>query len=173
MFYKWGGSDILSIFTFNLSVLCTTRNQSCSQLHMGHTAKGAPPTDGGDEEPIWPWEEPVWSAEMAAAAPLAMGGAISANSGDDTSSSIVLHITSCHPPPPVQYQNEKWQRANQNCCSIMFPSQRASDWLRYALKKKTISFGNFSQQGGGVFPNPKTFVNLPSIFLYAKFILRC
>ena len=26
---------------------------------------------------------------------------------------------------------------------------------------------------GGVFPNPKTFVNLPSIFLYAKFILRC
>ena len=45
--------------------------------------------------------------------------------------------------------------------------------LRYALKKKTISFGNFSQHGGGVFPNPKTFVNLPSIFLYAKFILRC
>ena len=40
-------------------------------------------------------------------------------------------------------------------------------------KKKTILFGNFSQHGGGVFPNPKTFVNLPSIFLYAKFILRC
>ena len=35
-------------------------------------------------------------------------------------------------------------------------------------KKKTILFGNFSQHGGGVFPNPKTFVNLPSIFLYAK-----
>merc|ERR1712047_49070 len=34
--------------------------------------------------------------------------------------------------------------------------------------KKTILFGNFSQQWGGVFPNPKTFVNLPSIFLYAK-----
>ena len=45
--------------------------------------------------------------------------------------------------------------------------------LRYALKKKPILFGNFSQHGGGVFPNPKTFVNLPSIFLYAKFILRC
>ena len=45
--------------------------------------------------------------------------------------------------------------------------------LRYALIKKTILFGNFSQHGGGVFPNPKTFVNLPSIFLYAKFILRC
>ena len=49
-----------------------------------------------------------------------------------------------------------------------------STWIRYALKKKTISFGNFTQHGGGgVFPNPKTFVNLPSIFLYAKFILRC
>ena len=36
-------------------------------------------------------------------------------------------------------------------------------------RKKTILFGNFSQHGGwGVFPNPKTFVNLPSIFLYAK-----
>ena len=45
--------------------------------------------------------------------------------------------------------------------------------LRDALKKKTTLFGNFSQHGGGVFPNPKTFVNLPSIFLYAKFILRC
>ena len=41
-------------------------------------------------------------------------------------------------------------------------------------KEKTILFGKFSQHGGGgVFPNPKTFVNLPSIFLYAKFILRC
>ena len=30
--------------------------------------------------------------------------------------------------------------------------------------KKTILFGNYSQHGGGVFPNPKTFVNLPSIF---------
>ena len=26
---------------------------------------------------------------------------------------------------------------------------------------------------GGVFSNPKTFVNLPSVFLYAKIILRC
>ena len=40
-------------------------------------------------------------------------------------------------------------------------------------QKKTTLFGKFSQHGGGVFPNPKTFVNLPSIFLYAKFILRC
>ena len=42
-------------------------------------------------------------------------------------------------------------------------------------KKITGFFGNFSQHGGGgrVFPNPKTFVNLPSIFLCAKFILRC
>ena len=43
-----------------------------------NTEKGAPPTVGGDEEPVWPWEQPVWPAEVAAAAPLAMGGAISA-----------------------------------------------------------------------------------------------
>ena len=54
----------------------TLGNQSCSQLHMGHTAKGAPPTVGGDEGPIWPWEEPVWPAQMAVSTPLAMGGAI-------------------------------------------------------------------------------------------------
>ena len=40
-------------------------------------------------------------------------------------------------------------------------------------QKKTGFFGNFSQRGGGVFSNPKTFVNLPSVFLYAKIILRC
>ena len=45
--------------------------------------------------------------------------------------------------------------------------------LRYAFKKKKRYYlGNFPNMGG-VFPNPKTFVNLPSIFLYAKFILRC
>ena len=37
-------------------------------------------------------------------------------------------------------------------------------------KKYGICFGNFSQHGGGVFPIPKTFVNLPSHFWYAKFI---
>ena len=40
-------------------------------------------------------------------------------------------------------------------------------------KKKRYHLGIFPNLGGGVFPNPKTFVNLPSIFLYAKFILRC
>ena len=36
-------------------------------------------------------------------------------------------------------------------------------------QKKTILFGNFSQHGGGVFPNPKTFVNLKnSAFLGQK-----
>ena len=40
-------------------------------------------------------------------------------------------------------------------------------------KKITGLFGNFSQRGGGVFSNPKTFVNLPSYFWYAKIILRC
>ena len=40
-------------------------------------------------------------------------------------------------------------------------------------KKKRHYLGIFPNMGGGVFPNPKTFVNLPSIFLYAKFILRC
>ena len=46
--------------------------------------------------------------------------------------------------------------------------------VRYALiKKNDIIWEFFPTWGGGVFPNPKTFVNLPSIFLYAKFILRC
>ena len=41
--------------------------------------------------------------------------------------------------------------------------------LRYAVKqKKRYYLGIFPNMGGGVFPNPKTFVNLPSIFLYAK-----
>ena len=40
-------------------------------------------------------------------------------------------------------------------------------------KKNDIIWEFFPTWGGGVFPNPKTFVNLPSIFLYAKFILRC
>ena len=40
-------------------------------------------------------------------------------------------------------------------------------------KENTGLFGNFSQHGGGVFPILKTFVNLPSNFWYAKFILRC
>ena len=40
--------------------------------------------------------------------------------------------------------------------------------IRYALSKKTILFGNFSQHGGGAFPNPKLFVNLPSIFFVCQ-----
>ena len=35
-------------------------------------------------------------------------------------------------------------------------------------KKNDIIWEFFPTWGGGVFPNPKTFVNLPSIFLYAK-----
>ena len=31
-----------------------------------NTEKGAPPTIGGDEEPVWSWEQPVWPAEVAA-----------------------------------------------------------------------------------------------------------
>ena len=46
-------------------------------------------------------------------------------------------------------------------------------WVRYALKKKNDIIWEFFPTWGGVFTNPKTFVNLPSIFLYAKFILRC
>ena len=64
-----------------------------------HTEKGAPPTVGGDEEPVWPWEQPVWPAEVAAAAHLAMGGAISADSGDQTgqdSNISLLWITEIH-----------------------------------------------------------------------------
>ena len=55
-----------------------------------NTEKGAPPTVGGDEEPVWSWEQPVWPAEVAAAAPLAMGGAISTDSGDQTGQDSVF-----------------------------------------------------------------------------------
>ena len=67
-----------------------------------NTEKGAPPTVGGDEEPVWPWEQPVWPAEVAevvAAANLAMGGAISADSGDQTGQDnniSLLWITEIH-----------------------------------------------------------------------------
>ena len=62
---------------------------------------------------------------------------------------------------------------NNRSNKIQIMNKQQTTPVRYALRKKTILFGNFSQHGGGVFPNPKTFVNLPSIFLYAKFILRC
>ena len=42
-----------------------------------------------------------------------------------------------------------------------------------AQKKKREFLGIFPKGGGGVFSNPKTFVNLPSYFWYAKIILRC
>ena len=42
-----------------------------------------------------------------------------------------------------------------------------------AQKKNGIFWEFFPKGGGGVFSNPKTFVNLPSVFLYAKIILRC
>ena len=45
---------------------------------------------------------------------------------------------------------------------------RAKKELWYALKKKNDIIWEFFPTWGGVFPNPKTFVNLPSIFLYAK-----
>ena len=57
--------------------------------------------------------------------------------------------------------------------NVEIGSEHKTDSLRYALIKKRYYLGNFPNNGGGVFPNPKTFVNLPSIFLYAKFILRC
>ena len=64
-----------------------------------NTEKGAPPKVGGDEEPVWSWEQPLWPAEVAAAAPLAMGGAISTDSGDQTgqdSHISLLWITEFH-----------------------------------------------------------------------------
>ena len=67
----------------------TLGNQSCSQLHTGHTVKGAPPTVGGDREPVWLWQ-PVWPAQMAVSTPLAMGGAISTDSGDQTAQDRVF-----------------------------------------------------------------------------------
>ena len=71
----------------------------------------------------------------------------------------------------------KWWRRDRKLDQLMTIKHLTSFLQRLgevrSQKKTTISFGNFSQHGGGAFPNPKTFVNLPSIFLYAKFILRC
>ena len=39
--------------------------------------------------------------------------------------------------------------------------------------KKTGKCGNLEKTGGGVYPNPTSFVIWPSGFLHAKFILRC
>ena len=47
-----------------------------------------------------------------------------------------------------------------------------SDISHMVRSQKNIIW-EFFPTWGGVFPNPKTFVNLPSIFLYAKVILRC
>ena len=41
------------------------------------------------------------------------------------------------------------------------------------LPTKKRDFLGIFPKGGGVFSNPKTFVNLPSVFFYAKIILRC
>ena len=52
--------------------------------------------------------------------------------------------------------------------------EAGAEVIRYALKEKKRYYLGIFPNMGGVFPNPKTFfVNLPSIFLYAKFILRC
>ena len=40
-------------------------------------------------------------------------------------------------------------------------------------KKKRDFLVIFPKEGGRVFSNPKTVVNLPSVFLYSKIILRC
>ena len=44
--------------------------------------------------------------------------------------------------------------------------------LRGDTQKKRYFLGIFPKGGGGVFSIPKTFVNLPSYFWYAKIILR-
>ena len=77
--------------------------------------------------------------------------------------------------PNVPARNVPWLDDPMSAVGVGYLEKPPKkELVRYALKKKTILFGNFSQHGGrGVFPNPKTFVNLPSIFLYAKFILRC
>jgi len=56
----------------------------------------------------------------------------------------------------------------------MGASRRIDNRLRDAVKKKKQDFLEiFPKGGGGVFSNPKTFVNLPGVFLNAKIILRC
>ena len=65
-------------------------------------------------------------------------------------------------------------KANGHLCDTFITNVFLNRPKVRSQRRKTILFGNFSQHGGGgAFPNPKAFVNLPSIFLYAKFILRC
>ena len=57
--------------------------------------------------------------------------------------------------------------------SLLIHRCQGSDFIRYILQKETLPkkngiFWEFFPGGGGVFSIPKTFVNLPSNFLYAK-----
>ena len=42
------------------------------------------------------------------------------------------------------------------------------EMLRYALKKKTISFGNFSQHGGGGLPKSQNFCKFTKYFFVCQ-----
>ena len=64
-----------------------------------------------------------------------------------------------------------FKSASQKTSALCFGE--VAKQVKVSIKKKYGIIWEFFPTWGGVFPNPKTFVNLPSIFLYAKFILRC
>ena len=66
----------------------------------------------------------------------------------------------------------RWAILYSLSLTYTFKVQRGE--IRDAVQKKKRDFlGIFPKGGGRVFSNPKTFVNLPSVFLDAKIILRC
>ena len=138
-----------SICQWRLRWRCLWRKQVTSSESLGEAGGGAGEAGGGAEEVAAgrPWEFCTRPRR------------------------VVTRRQVAHAHAGVQLLLVRsWQVARlQTRCT--FPASRMG--IRYAFKKKTTLFGKFSQHGGGVFPNPKTFVNLPSIFLYAKFILRC
>ena len=77
-------------------------------------------------------------------------------------------------PADCEIEDQPRPPLSGNTILNVFPSILApTNSLGTLSKKKRGFLGIFPKGGGGVFSNPKTFVNLPSVFLYAKIILRC
>ena len=74
----------------------TLGNQSASQLQMGASEKGAPPSPRGDEDPPWDWEAP----------PQLLQEHPGVSSNDIYHSNHHIHINRANPPwaweAPVQ-----------------------------------------------------------------------
>ena len=77
-----------------------------------------------------------------------------------------------------KYKSANFFNTNLNLFQNAMNSINLCQWLcclRDVCHKKTGKCGNFEKKkrGGGVYPNPTSFVIWPSDFWYAKFILRC